>query len=222
MAKEAKAAIAADWSKVCLCRNSRGVCCTEGFGLLLPVRSSLIASDALPAGGTSSGALARCCSRNGILPDSRACMSIFTAAATCDPVAHCLQFMQRSTQSAGPLQVLLEASCSPISPSTAGISFRSTRPLLSNALTIYGQLGATVVVSWASKAHSWPLLMISAQPSFCGTAVSVLITQRIAASVIKFRTSPRSCIPTHCPDATTAAAENSNASTKQHSYVALD
>ena len=72
-----------------------------------------------------------CCSKNGILPDSiawskaeiagpmmqqhssaqprplPAWKSIFTAAATCDPVAHCLQFMHRRTQSAGPLQVLL-------------------------------------------------------------------------------------------------------------------
>ena len=98
------------------------------------------------------------------------------------------------------------------------------RPLLSKAITICGQFGAIVLVSWASRAQSCPwrvplhrtawehvwnlnltrwqmrtaLLMISEQrsSSLRGTAVNVRMMQRMAAKVIRFRTSPRSCVPT--------------------------
>ena len=155
-------------------RGTKGVFFkSAGFGLLLPVRSNLMASDALPAGGSSwdrwpgqhliiliylishlmcvgywasqcltvfafptpttvasqipercSCAAPRRVSCLTRLPQASlqnhrncmqatthaACISIFTAAATCDPVAHCLQFMHRRTQRAGTLQVLLPCS----------------------------------------------------------------------------------------------------------------
>mmetsp|Transcript_15516 Transcript_15516/g.34138 ORF Transcript_15516/g.34138 Transcript_15516/m.34138 type:complete len:216 (+) Transcript_15516:872-1519(+) len=213
--------MAADWSKVCLCWSSggRGGCAVPE---LVFARNSRMVDTADMAEGTAcissmrSPALKICCSKKGIFPDSMACMSIFTAAATCVPVAHLRQLMQRKTHSAGAEGLRLQASCSPISPSSASISCRVIMPFWSKALTMCGQLGLMMAESCASKAHSCPSLITSTKfGSKQGAAVRVRSTQRMAARVMVLFISPKRRAPTQGPAATIAAAENSKAWTKE-------